>query len=537
MLNKEKTAVLYARVSTTEQKDNGYSLPQQKDLLYDYCERNNITVLGYFEEDYTGTTLDRPKIKLLKEFVSQNEVDLVLFHKWDRFSRKTLQGLVEIEKFQSLGVEVNSLIERIDFNIPQQQIMLLMYLGLGEVENTVRSQRTKNGIIGALKEGRHVNKAPIGYINARDPENTDKPLIAPCPDKAPLIKRIFEEYATGLYSQESLRKKYHKLGIKRSKSQFSNLLSNVIYKGIIKIPEHNGEPSMTVIALHKPLISETLFHKVQKVKNGKSNVRLNTKTKSIHDSKLPLRGGILQCRQCGRNMTGSRSKSRNGDYHYYYHCNSRKGCNERFRVNLAHDALLAEFENLKPCKAVLRLFKEILIDEYEKLRKHFKNDMKQLTKKLAEYEAKLDSLTMKYVEGDLDKEIYNRLKTKLSDEANDLKTEIEFIPSTDKNIERYLEFGLSLLTNLNEFYFQANAVVKRKILGSILSENLVFETNKYRTIKFTEAINLIFNYNKGLQEVVNKKGDPISKVSYSVAGTGFKRTQKHYFQKLHQSVN
>ena len=124
------------------------------------------------------------------------------------------------------------------------------------------------------------------------------------------------------------------------------------------------------------------------------------------------------------------------------------------------------------------------------------------------------------MEGDLDKEIYNRLKTKLSDEANDLKTEIEFIPSTDKNIERYLEFGLSLLTNLNEFYFQANAVVKRKILGSILSENLVFETNKYRTIKFTEAINLIFNYNKGLQEVVNKKGDPISKVSYSVAGTG-----------------
>lgn len=101
----------------------------------------------------------------------------------------------------------------------------------GKVENKKRWERTRNGIIGALKEGRHVNHAPIGYINARDPKNGNKPLIQPCPKKALLIKRIFEEYATGNYSQEAVRKKYYKLGIKRSKSQFSHLLSNILYTG------------------------------------------------------------------------------------------------------------------------------------------------------------------------------------------------------------------------------------------------------------------------------------------------------------------
>lgn len=201
----------------------------------------------------------------------------MLFHKWDRFSRKTSQGLVEIENIQSKGVEINAIAEYIDFKVPQQRMMLFMYLGLGEVENAVRSQRTKNGIIGALKEGRHVNKAPIGYINGKDPNNPSKPLIQPCPEKAPLIEAIFKEYATGLYSQESLRKKYHKLGINRTKSQFSNLLSNIKYVGKIIVPENNGDPMKIIDALHEAIIVPVTFHKVQQIKNNKANARINTK--------------------------------------------------------------------------------------------------------------------------------------------------------------------------------------------------------------------------------------------------------------------
>lgn len=515
-----KRAVLLSRVSTSDQKDNGYSLPQQKDLLLEYCDKFNINVIEHIEEDYTGTTLDRPQIKRLRKLISSKTVDLVLFHKWDRFSRKTSQGLIEVENIQSKGVEINAIAEYINFDVPQQKMMLFIYLGIGEVENAVRSQRTKNGIIGALKEGRHVNRAPIGYVNGKDPYNPSKPLIQPCPEKAPLIKAIFKEYATALYSQESLRKKYQKLGITRSKSQFSNLLSNIIYTGKIIVPENNGEATKIVDALHEAIIDPATYYQVQKIKSNKTNVRINTTKSSKHEDKLPLRGGILKCSKCGNNLTGSPSKSRNGNYHYYYHCNSRKGCKERFKVELAHDELEKILTSLKPPKEVSQLFKEILIDEFKSSKLSRINIIENLQRQKALTEERLDNLTEKFAEGSIDRESYNRLKNKYTKHIRDSIIEIQENSDFKKDIDLYVDFGIQLLTRLSFFYQKATTKIKRKIIGSIFSEKLVFENEKYRTTKMNEAITLIFNNNKGLQNDKHKKRHAISSVSYSVAGTG-----------------
>ncbi len=515
-----KRAVLLTRVSTSDQKDNGYSLPQQKDLLYEYCNRYNIKVIEHLEEDFTGTTLERPQIKKIRKLINSKRIDLVLFHKWDRFSRKTSQGLVEIENIQSKGIEINAIAEYIDFKVPQQIMMLFMYLGLGEVENAVRSQRTKNGIIGALKEGRHINKAPIGYLNSKDPNNPSKPLIKPCPIKAPLIEAIFKEYATGLYSQEYLRKKYRKLGISRSKSQFSNLLSNIKYIGKIIVPENNQEPMKIVDALHEPIINSTIFYKVQQIKSNKSNVRLNCKKESKHEEKLPLRGGVLKCSKCGSNLTGSPSKSRNGNYHYYYHCNSRKGCRERFKVEVAHNELNKILVSLKPPKEILELFKEVLIDEYKSNQSSRINIAKKLHKQKKQIEEKLDKLTEKFAEDNINKESYDRLCNKYYAQINDLKLNIDEYSDYQKDINLYVDFGIQLLINLSIFYNKATTEIKRQIIGSIFSEKLVFEDKKYRTAKLNDAVALIFMNIKELQNEKNEKRHAISNVSYSVAGAG-----------------
>ncbi len=280
-----KRAYLYARVSTTDQKDNGYSLPQQKRYLYDFCERNNIEALECYEEDYTSTTFDRPKYKELIANAKKNKIDYILFHKWDRFSREP-QGILEVEKLLKSGIEPNSISEWINYGDSMYYFYLGLYILQAKVENKKRGERTKNGIIGALKEGRHVNRAPIGYLNGKDPKNKNKPLIQPCSQTAPLIRNIFEEYATGNYSQETLRKKYYKLGIKRSKSQFSILLSNILYLGKVVVPEHNKFPMEIREGLHEAIIDETTFLKVQQIKNGKANCRFNIKKNNKHEEEL-----------------------------------------------------------------------------------------------------------------------------------------------------------------------------------------------------------------------------------------------------------
>ena len=60
-----KTAYLYVRVSTDEQKRKGYSLPEQEDRLLKYCEHNDIEVKGIYREDYSAKNFNRPEWKKL----------------------------------------------------------------------------------------------------------------------------------------------------------------------------------------------------------------------------------------------------------------------------------------------------------------------------------------------------------------------------------------------------------------------------------------------------------------------------------------
>ena len=68
-----KTAVLYRRVSTTEQKNYGMSLSNQSEQLRSFCYRNNIEVVQDFEEDYSAKDFNRPVFSELLKFVAQNK--------------------------------------------------------------------------------------------------------------------------------------------------------------------------------------------------------------------------------------------------------------------------------------------------------------------------------------------------------------------------------------------------------------------------------------------------------------------------------
>lgn len=56
-----KSAYLYVRVSTDEQKRKGYSLPEQEDRLLKYCKYYDIEVKGIYREDYSAKNFNRPE--------------------------------------------------------------------------------------------------------------------------------------------------------------------------------------------------------------------------------------------------------------------------------------------------------------------------------------------------------------------------------------------------------------------------------------------------------------------------------------------
>src|SRR5665213_582015 len=85
-----RTADLYIRVSTDEQADKGYSQRSQEEVLRKYCSIQGTTIRKVVFEDHSAKTFERPAWKKLLAALKKEKgrgVELLLFTKWDRFSR------------------------------------------------------------------------------------------------------------------------------------------------------------------------------------------------------------------------------------------------------------------------------------------------------------------------------------------------------------------------------------------------------------------------------------------------------------------
>ena len=145
---KQRKAILYIRVSTDEQAEKGHSLAHQDDMLRKYCQMHNVEIVALFKEDHSAKTFVRPEFKKMLEFLRRNKgaADMLLFLKWDRFSRNAPEAYTMIAKLHHLGVEPQAIEQPLNMEIPEQKFLLALYLTAPEVENDRRSLNILAGI-------------------------------------------------------------------------------------------------------------------------------------------------------------------------------------------------------------------------------------------------------------------------------------------------------------------------------------------------------------------------------------------------------
>lgn len=100
-----KIADLYIRVSTDEQAEKGFSQRNQEEMLRKYCSINQIQIRYVIYEDHSAKTFNRPQWKKFLTDVKKhkNKINLVLFMKWDRFSRNAGDAYQMINILRKLG--------------------------------------------------------------------------------------------------------------------------------------------------------------------------------------------------------------------------------------------------------------------------------------------------------------------------------------------------------------------------------------------------------------------------------------------------
>ena len=122
-----KIADLYIHVSTDEQAEKGFSQRNQEEMLRKYCSINQIQIRNVIYEDHSAKTFNRPQWKkfLADAKKYKNKINLVLFMKWDRFSRNAGDAYQMINVLRKLGVEPQAIEQPLDLSVPENKMMLL----------------------------------------------------------------------------------------------------------------------------------------------------------------------------------------------------------------------------------------------------------------------------------------------------------------------------------------------------------------------------------------------------------------------------
>ena len=495
----KKRAIIYTRVSTDEQ-NNGYSPLDQKVKLVKFCEQGEIDVVGFYHDDESGKSFNRPEWLKIMKFIKKNRgyVDYIYFIKWDRFSRNVAEAYITIRDLKKLGVEAQAIEQPLDFEIPESKIMLAIYLAAPEVDNDRRALNIFHGIRRGKKEGRWLGACLRGYKNARDENN--KPIIVPEGGKQEeLVRRAFTEFASGLYNMEQLRLKLQKEGLKCNRNSFWMLLRNKGYIGKVLVPSYKDEAEHWVDGVHKAIIDKETFYAVQDILDGRKK-KIPNKFQTVRDE-FPLRGFLI-CPDCGRTLTASASRGKMKTLFYYYHCN--KGCKVRYKANIVNE----KFEEL----ITSHITNEQTIDLFSVLVKNclkgrntiVRYDIEKLQKDIDKQRQRLKNAKAMVLDGEISAEDYKEMKHEIESNLERLESDQTKIRNSLENYSVMVDDSLGVMKEIQKSYRTYDTVAKQRIISAFYPEKLIFENSGYRTPKTLRVLELMSRTGEGFKR--NKKG-------------------------------
>lgn len=420
-------AVVYCRVSTREQAEEGVSLGSQERTCREFCRQRGWSVRRVFvEKGESARTTDRPEFTEMIRWCRhhRSQLDVLLVYKLDRFCRNKTHFFALQALLANYGIRIVSATEPVEDDSPIARLLEGILASIGEFESDLIADRTRTSMEQARQIGRPTHRPPLGYLMARD--RSGAPTLLLDPERAPIIKRGFERYATGLFTlRETLRMMSSEGLTTRSGKALTvqvlhRMMNNPVYAGRIIVSEQKGQ----VEGNFEGLVSEDLFDRIRLVQTSRRAVR----TWKPDTADFPLRY-FIRCGVCGKYLTGGWSTGRAHRRYPYYYC-YRSGCRavhagrdalERSYLEFL-DGLAAGSERAKRVSEMLSRWAEDWAPEAEEL-------SRKESARLREIEEQVARLTKAYVyERAMDRAFFTTEKDRLDEEALILKLDLEDIP-------------------------------------------------------------------------------------------------------------
>lgn len=456
-----------------------------------------------FETNADGTisiSVERPKFLMLVNLLRQKKFKGVISLCWDRFSRNEADDMLT-KKLLKQGIDVRFVQVKYDTGSSGALHMDIDGMFSRHYSRTI-SEKVRNTNKKLRSEGKCIYTPPLGYLSEG---SGNKPFD---PERAPLVKRIFEYYSTGEWSFSTLAQWANQQGLttkpcrrnrtKEEKMQgvelatipkttrpvtetsIWHILSNPFYIGKIT---HKGE--LYDSKVHQPLIDLATYYKVQSI--------LKRRAVTVHYPELAFftYRGLIKCASCKRGFSPYVKKGIT-----YYRSRCKKDCSNRVK-NINDKFITSEitkilnriyFTELEISSIEAKAWKEL--DKHTERRNKIADDIrlqKNKTKENLDYliADKLNLLRTKVFTPEQLMEEENKLTTLLADYEEKIR---ELSVSTKAMLEYVISF--SELAKHIAFYFSEGLDTEKRDIVLQMFTELYIENGELKYIA-TEAYNAL----------------------------------------------
>ncbi len=491
---KQLSAVLYARVSSKEQEEEGYSVPSQLRLLREYADRKGVAVAEEFVEVETARKAGRKAFEQMLKFVREGEIQAIIVEKTDRLYRN-FSGFVKVD---DLGTDLHFVKEGQIITSDSHSSEKLMHsikvcLAKNYVDNL--SEEIRKGMAEKALQGIYPTHAPLGYLNVADGA---RKMIAPDPVRAPLIGRLFETFALGQISIQGATKLAWDIGLRTKKgnrvhkSSVAIILINDVYMGRVN---WRGE---AYEGRHEHLVDEATFYRVQEILAGRNS------RKGYGSVTISYRG-LIKCAKCGGTLSGEIKKGK----YVYYHCSGRQtGCDSPYvKEELLTAQFAASLEDMSIPPNILEDLEREMAKTSETEERFARDQRRRLEAETGKQRTRLARLYEDKVSGEVSPETYRMLRDRYESELARAEEQLRQAETSSgawtNDSRRFLE----LAATASDRFKQNGPDARRELLG-MMNSNFEFD-GKNLAIEFRYPFNEMLKVGILAKAESLKTGQPV----------------------------
>lgn len=513
----DRIGLVYARVSSRNQKNEGHGLESQEQRCIERLNREGYIYEKTFKDSITGKGdfMNRPAMRELLAYIDSHPDKrfVVIFDDLKRFARDTEFHIKLRTAFKTRDTPLICLNHNFDES-PEGRFVEYVLAAGNQLDREQNQRQVIQKQQARLKNGYWPFAAPLGYTKERNP--THGTIDVPN-SKSKYVKEALEGFSNRrfLTKVDAVRflQKHDIISKKQSPNKgiitFTNMLTNPFYAGYIEfqrweVSRREGH--------HEGIISPDTFEKNQKILNNKTSVFIR---QDIREDFM-LRG-LVNCSQCGTKLTGANSRSKTGRLYPYYKCPNKpcKAYGKSIRAEDIHEGFIDIIKGIRASEELQNLATAIFNDtwkeelkEKEKEREEERNTKQQLENTIRQLTLRATKTQNEIVLEQYEKQIETFGK-QLEDIEINLQSNFDYsIPYRTS-----MQEVMSVLGNPYTVWKNYDVYQKQKFFYFIFDENLRYDKKEgYRTPNYSLPLTLFEAINNNEPNKVETVGfEPTSK--------------------------